>query len=166
MPTFLSSRLLFLALFLGCSGMMGFGFYLQYADGLEPCPLCMSQRVFIVAVGVCGLLAALHNPARTGIRVYGVLSLMFAVIGGSISTRHIWLQSLPPDQAPACGPSVEYILDAFPLKDAIKIMLSGDGNCAEVTWTFLTLSIPQWTLVAFVGLAAIAIINIVRPIKY
>lgn len=165
MPGFLTARLIHLAIFFAAVGMMSFGYYLQYAQGLEPCPLCMTQRVFIVATGITALLAALHNPATLGTRVYAGFALLFTVVGGGFSIRHIYLQSLPPDQAPACGPSIDYILDAFPLMDALEILLRGDGNCAEVVWTFLGGTIPQWTLVAFIGFAVALILNLARPTR-
>lgn len=163
LPDWITSRLVFLGIGAVTALMMGFGYWLQYGLGLEPCPLCMTQRVFIVAAGVTGLVAALHGPGRTGIRVYGALVVLWCLVGGSVSSRHLWLQSLPPDQAPACGPSLEYILDAFPLKEALKLLLHGDGNCALVDWSFLGVSIPGWTLVAFVAIAGIAAWNAVRP---
>lgn len=148
-----STRLTFLIIFLGCTGLILVGFYMQYVMDLHPCPLCITQRVFIVAVGLTGLLAFIVNPKRLGTRIFSFLGLLFAVIGGSFSARQLWLQSLPEDEVPACGPSLDYMLDNFPLTEALSLLLRGDGNCAEVTWTFLGVSIPGWTLVAFIGLA-------------
>jgi len=163
LPDWITSRLLFAGTFFTTVLMMCFGYWLQYAEGLEPCPLCMTQRIFITAAGLTALAAALHGPGRSGIRVYGTLLALFCLAGGAVSSRHLWLQSLPPDQAPACGPGLEYILDAFPLKDALKLLLHGDGNCAQVDWAFLGVSIPGWTLLAFLILAAVALGNVVRP---
>lgn len=148
-----SPRLTFLIIFLGCTGLILTGLYMQYVMDLYPCPLCITQRVFIVAVGLTALLAFLVNPERGGRRVFGGVGILFALAGGSFSIRQLWLQSLPEDQVPACGPGVAYLLDNFPLMDALSVLLRGDGNCAEVVWTFLGISIPGWTLVAFVGLA-------------
>lgn len=144
-----------LIVFLGCAGLILTGIYMQHVMGLEPCALCITQRVFIIAVGVVGLVAFMHNPQRLGSRVYAGLGVLAAVIGGGFSSRQIWLQSLPADQVPACGPGLNYILETFPLRQALEVLLRGDGNCAEVVWTFLGISIPGWTLVAFCGLAAI-----------
>jgi protein dithiol:quinone oxidoreductase len=88
---------------------------------------------------------------------------LLCIAGGSVSARHVWLQSLPPDQAPACGPGLAYLFESFPLTEALALLLRGDGNCALVGWSFLGLSIPGWTLVAFVVIAAIAVWNCVRP---
>ncbi len=158
----LSPRILFLALFLGCCGLMAVGFYMQYQMGLEPCALCMTQRVFIVAVGLTGLLAFAVNPGLIGRRVFAALGGCFAIAGGSFSSRQLYLQNLPEDQVPACGPSFSYLMDNFPLMEAVSVMLRGDGNCAEVAWTFLGVSIPGWTLVAFVGLLAINVWLFIR----
>jgi len=165
MPDFLSSRLLFAMLFFASVAMMGFGFYLQYAEGLEPCPLCMTQRIFIVSVGLVGLFAALHHPAGWGTRLYALLGLALTSAGGFFSARHIHIQNLPPEEVPACGPSLEYIIDTFPLAEALDVLLRGNGNCAEVTWTLLGLSIPEWTLIAFVGFGAALMLNLAKPMR-
>lgn len=157
-----SARLTFLLLFLGCTGLMMVGYYMQYVMDLYPCPLCITQRVFIVAVGLTGLIGFIINPKRLGRRILGVLGLIFAVAGGSFSSRQLWLQSLPPDQVPACGPDIGYLLENFPLMDALSVLLRGDGNCAEVSWSFLGISIPGWTLVAFSGLALLNLWQIFR----
>jgi disulfide bond formation protein DsbB len=99
------------------------------------------------------LMAAIHNPGELGRRLYGALILVVAAFGAGVAGRHVWLQNLPPDQVPACGPGLEYLLDTFPLMDAVKLVFEGSGECAEVQWTFLGLSIPGWTLVMFLALA-------------
>jgi protein dithiol:quinone oxidoreductase len=148
-----SIRLTFFIIALGTLGLMITGFYMQYVMQLIPCPLCITQRLFIVAVGVTALIAGIHNSRRRGVRsLYALLGGLFAVVGGSVSSRQLWLQNLPKDQVPACGPDLTYMFENFPLQDAIEILFRGDGNCAEVTWTFLGLSIAGWTLVAFIGL--------------
>src|SRR5512139_3807263 len=114
LPAWIRSRQVFLGIFIATALMMGFGYWLQVAEGLEPCPLCMTQRIFITLAGLTALVAALHGPGRTGIRVHGALIVLFSLVGGGVSARHVWLQSLPPDQAPACGPGLEYMFDAFP----------------------------------------------------
>jgi disulfide bond formation protein DsbB len=163
LPAWIRSRHVFLGIFVATALMMGFGYWLQYAQGLEPCPLCMTQRIFIMLAGLTALVAAAHGPGRAGIRVYGTLVALWCLVGGGFSLRHLWLQSLPPGQAPACGPDLAYMFDAFPLKDALLLLLRGDGNCAEVDWAFLGVAIPGWTLVAFVIIAALAAWSALRP---
>lgn len=125
---------------------------MQHVFDMEPCALCISQRIGIMAVGAVALVACLHNPKLLGIKVYSVLGIAFATIGGAISARHIWIQNLPEDQAPLCGPGLGYMFETRPIFDALSLLLKGDGNCADVLFTFLGLSIPGWTLVAFAGL--------------
>jgi len=145
----LSAQTIRLAITIAVAGLLAFGYYLQYAKGLEPCPLCITQRFFLLLSGVLGLIAFLHKPALRGAIIYGVSGSVLAIIGGGFSSRQLYLQSLPSDQVPACGPSLGFILETFPLSEALSILIRGDGNCAEVTWTFLGLSIPGWTLVVF-----------------
>jgi len=145
-------RTLFLLGFLACLAMIGTALgYFQYHLQLEPCPLCIFQRVVVMALAGVLLVATIHNPAGIGIRIYGLLVTLVAATGAAISARHLWLQHLPPDQVPECGPGLDYILEVFPLNEALQMVLHGSGECAEVLWRFLGLSIPGWTLVAFSG---------------
>ena len=157
------SRIWFLLGFIGCFGLLATGAFLQLVEGLEPCPLCISQRIAILVTGIVFLIAAIHNPGRSGIKVYALLGAATALSGGAISTRHIWLQHLPPDQVPECGPGLEYVFQNFPLTETLKLMLSGTGDCAIVDWTLLGLSIPQLTLMAFLMLAALSVLQIWNP---
>lgn len=144
-----------LVLFAGCTGLILAALYMQQQLGLHPCPLCISQRIFVIVVGLVALLAFAHNPSATGRKIYAGLGAVAGVIGAGISSRHVWIQHLPEDQVPACGPGLEYMFETFPLMDALSLLFQGDGNCAEVVWSFLGLSIPGWTLVAFLFLIAI-----------
>ncbi len=146
----LSPRLVFIGLvLLALASMLFARLYLQEYLGLEACPLCMTQRVFVVLWGVIALLGALHNPRRWGRRVYGALCGLAAMGGAAVAARHVWLQHLPADQVPACGPSLDYMLDNLPFRDTLSILLAGDGNCATIDWTFLGFSIPEQTLALF-----------------
>ncbi|HFD11067.1 MAG TPA: disulfide bond formation protein B [Crenotrichaceae bacterium] len=153
----ITTRLAFLLTFLFCLAALSVAAYFQFVEELEPCPLCISQRIFILAVGLISLLAAIHHPARTGEKIYAGLAAAFAFGGMMISGRHVWIQNLPADQVPSCGPGLSYIFKNFPLSKTIEAMLSGTGECADVLWTFLGLSIPAWTFLAF---AALTIWNI------
>ena len=128
---------------------IAFAMFMEHKLGLHPCPLCMTQRVFIVMVGLIGLVAALHNPPGWGRRVYGALCTLAAIVGGAVAARHVWLQYLPEEEVPACGPSLQYMLETLPFSDTLSIVMMGDGNCAEVVWTFMGLSIPEQTLILF-----------------
>jgi len=131
--------------------------------GLEPCPLCILQRVIVIVTGFVTLVAALHHPGIRGIRVYAGSAILVASVGAALAIRHLWLQSLPKDQVPACGPGLDYLLEVLPLSQVLNMILTGDGSCAEIVWTLLGISIPGWTLVGFIGLIAINVFQIVRP---
>lgn len=158
-----NSRIIFLTVFLGCTFMMAVALYMEHVMALEPCPLCILQRVMVIAVACVALIAAIHGPGIVGIKVYGGLSILTAVGGGAISLRQLWLQNLPEDQVPACGASMDYLLDVFPLTEVLTMVLSGDGTCAEVVWEFLGISIPGWTLLGFIGLALIGLYQLRFP---
>ncbi len=158
----LSPRLVFLGLAVLAAAAIGFAMFLEHRLGLHPCPLCMSQRVFIALAGVIALIAALHNPAGWGRRIYGVLCAAAALTGGAIAARHVWLQHLPEDQVPACGPSLEYMLETLPFSETLSLVLMGDGNCAETVWTFLGLSIPELTLLLFIFVTLVSLWQVFR----
>jgi len=152
-----SFRSVFWLGFLVCLTMLAIAGYFQFIEQLEPCPLCILQRLMVLVTGVLFLLGALQNPVTTGRRVYGFLVMLSASIGAMISARHVWIQQLPADQVPSCGPGLNFILENFPLSQAIDMVMRGSGECADVLWTFLGLSIPGWTLVAFVVMAIIGL---------
>lgn len=136
---------------------MAYALYNQYVEFLDPCPLCIFQRVAFIWMGVFALLAALHNPAGWGRKLYSWLIVLGAAFGAAVAGRHIWLQSLPPGDVPECGPGLNYMLDNFPLTDVLSTVLNGSGSCAEVSWTFMGMSMPMWTLVWYVGLGGLAL---------
>jgi len=159
----LSPRLVFFGLaVMAVVAMLFAQVYLEQILGLPPCPLCMTQRVFVVLWGVIALIAALHNPARMGRRIYATLCALAALAGAAIAVRHVWIQHLPPDQVPACGPSLQYMLDTLPFSETLSLVLMGDGNCAEIQWTFLGLSIPEQTLVMAAVVLAICLWQVFR----
>ena len=147
----------------GCAGLIAVAvLYFQKHLGLEPCYLCITQRAFIIAVGVICLVAAVHNPSTKGQRLYAGLSVTTALGGGFFSIKQLWLQSLPEDKVPACGPPADYLFEAFSMSDTNGMLLRGDGNCAEVQWQLLGLSMPGWVLGAFVGLVGIGLMQFFR----
>ena len=145
--------------FISCVLMLVTGAFFQMIMDLQPCPLCISQRVIIFVLGVVFLIAAIHNPLKKGRIIYAVLGGIIALIGASVSARHLWMQNMPKDEVPECGPGLNYIFENFPLMETIKLMLSGTGECAEVLWVFLGLSIPAWTFVAFFVLAITSLLQ-------
>lgn len=144
---------------------MAYALYNQYVEFLDPCPLCIFQRVAFIWMGVFALLAALQNPAGWGRKLYAWLLVLGAAFGAAIAGRHIWLQSLPPGDVPECGPGLNYMLDNFPLSEVLSTVLNGSGSCAEVSWTFMGMSMPMWTLVWYIGLGVLALWAGYRAIK-
>lgn len=142
------------------AALLAFAVFAQYGQLYEPCPLCIFQRVAMAGVALVGLLGALHNPrGQVGRMVWGLLAFVAAGIGAAIAGRHVWLQHLPPEQVPACGPSLDYMLESMPgWMDVVKKVMQGSGECAEVNWTFLGFSMPEWTLLCFVLLAVGALV--------
>lgn len=142
---------------LACAGLLAFALYLQYVEGQEPCPLCILQRVAFIAMMAVFVIAAAHGPARRGAVAYSTLIVVIAATGAAVAARQVWLQHLPANQVPACGPGLEYMLERFPLTEALRKIFAGSGECAEVKWRFIGLSIAEWSLAWFAILAAFAV---------
>ena len=148
--------------FLACAGMMGFALYAQYVLLLEPCPLCVFQRLATIALGIVFLLAALHGAGTVGSRIYAGLVFITAGFGVGVAGWHVYLQSLPADRVPGCGPGFEYIMENFALFDALSLIFQGSGECAEVLWSLLGLSMPTWVIIGVGGLGVAGIYNNLR----
>ena len=153
----LNSRLIYLAMFLACAGLIGLALYLQHARGLEPCPMCILQRYAFIVVGVIALAAAIHNPALLGRRTYSALLVVMAATGGGIAIRHVYLEHYPP-KIFDCGADVGFMLESFPLTQALPMIFRGTGDCTKVVWQFLGLSIAEWSLICFAKLLVAAIV--------
>ncbi|MFT5451443.1 MAG: disulfide bond formation protein DsbB [Enterobacterales bacterium] len=140
-----------------CHELFITAFYFEIYLGLEPCPLCMVSRAVVFTLGIFFLLAALHNPSGFTRKIYhGILSLISA-LGVVASTRHVYLQSLPADEVPSCGPSLNYMLDTLPMSEVLKKLMEGSGSCAESSWEFMALSMPAWMLIIFSGFLIISL---------
>jgi disulfide bond formation protein DsbB len=140
--------------FLACAALLAYAYYAQFVMHLEPCPLCIFQRLGLFAVGVVFALAALHDPAGWGRRVYAAVLGLAALATVGVAARHLYIQSLPPGSVPACGASLDFMLKVFPLTDVLVKVLTGSGECAKITWRFLGLSMPGWVLIAALALGA------------
>lgn len=155
----ISLRSWYLAVFVACAGLMAYALYAQHKMFLDPCPLCIFQRIAFIWIGVWSLLSAIHNPTGRGMRwFYGILVGLGSTVGALIAVRHIYLQNLPPDQVPDCGPGLSYMMETMPFLEAMNAVLAGDGSCAEIQWNFLGLSMPGWTLVWYLALGAITLL--------
>lgn len=141
-------------IFVVCAGLLGYAYYTQYWLYLNPCPLCILQRIAFMIMGLAALVGLLHGPRGWGRWVYAVVIWLGAAWGVLTAWRHVWLQNLPPDQVPDCGPGLGFMLDNFPLSEALNMIFTGSGECAEQTWSFLGLSMPAWTLIWYLLVAA------------
>jgi disulfide bond formation protein DsbB len=149
-----SRRLVNLGGFLACAAMLGYAFYAEQILHLEPCPLCMFQRVGVALLGVAFLVAALHHPAsRAAARGYALLIGLVAAFPAYVAGRHVYIQSLPEGSVPSCGATLDYMLEVFPLLTVVRKVLTGGGECAKIDWALLGLSMPGWVLVGVVVLA-------------
>ncbi len=143
--------------FVSCVGLIAVALYFQHIDGLDPCPLCIFQRVAFMLMGAVFLIAVLHNPKKTGMKVYGAIATVIGLAGIAIAARHVWLQNAPEDQVPECGPGLDFMVEVLPFHVMLEKVFMGSGECAEVSWTFLGLSMPAWSLIWLLLLTAISV---------
>lgn len=159
-----ANRMLNLAVFLVSVLTIGAVLYMEHVMLLSPCGLCITQRVFVILCGLVCLIAAVHNPGLRGQKLYAFTAAGMCMIGSYFAGRQIWLQHLPEDQVPACGPGLSYIYDNFPFMEVLNFLLKGDGNCAEVQFRFLgLLSIPEMSMLAFILLFGTCLFMAFRP---
>jgi disulfide bond formation protein DsbB len=140
-----------------CAGLLAYAYYAQLVLHLEPCPLCIFQRVGVFAVGVVFLIASLHDPVGWGRRVYASLLALAALATIGVAVRHLYIQSLPEGSVPSCGASLDFMLKVFSLSEVLVKVLTGSGECAKVTWAFLGLAMPAWVLIAALALGAFGV---------
>lgn len=139
-----------LAGFVACAALIGFAIYSQFAWGLEPCPMCIFQRLAFAALGLVFLVAGLHAPRTPGVRqAYGIIGFIAAAVGMALAGRHVWLQLNPPE-IPGCLPPLSFMRETMSTTSVIRRVLTGSGDCSAVDWSFLGLSMPAWSLVWFV----------------
>jgi len=158
LKNFLGSRAAYFAGFAVSFGLVGLALFLQVQYNLDPCPLCISQRIAFMVLGVLFLIAGLHNPVGLWRKIHGVLQLAAAATGAGIALRHMWIQAHPEEVMAECGAGFDYIIESFPLQRAIELIFKGTGECSAIDWTLLGLTIPQQSLIAFVGLALYALV--------
>jgi len=136
---------------LASSLMLAYAYYVQYVDYLDPCPLCLVQRLIILFIGLLFFITLINPPQFLFRKIFALLITLVSLVGCIFSARHVWLQNLPADEVPACGPGLTYMLDNFPLGSVLSDLFTGSGECAEITWRFLGLSMPSWTFITFIG---------------
>lgn len=150
--------------FFACTAAMAFAYYLQYVQELEPCSMCMLQRFAMISLGICFLIPLLLNPGKIGQRVFASFALLFAITGEVLAGRHVWLQHLPEDKVPACGPNWDYMVDVLPMAEIVATIMKGAGECAEISWQLLGLSIPEQLLIGFTLLIVLVVIILIQSI--
>jgi disulfide bond formation protein DsbB len=139
-------------------GLVAFALYIQARDHLEPCPLCISQRIAFMALGTAFLAAMLHNPTGLWRKLHGGLQCVIAATGIGIALRHIWIQRHPEEVMSECGAGFDYLFERFPMQKALQLIFQGTGECSAIDWTLLGLTIPELSLAAFAGLALYALV--------
>ncbi|HWQ38106.1 MAG TPA: disulfide bond formation protein B [Burkholderiales bacterium] len=156
-------RLIFLGIFAVCTGLIAFALYLQHAQGLEPCPMCILQRYAFILTGAIALAAAIHAPRRTGSWIYSLAILLSAGSGAGVAARHAWLERNPP-RIFDCGADLGYMMESLPLAEVLPMIFRGTGDCSKVLWRFAGLSIAEWALVWFlIFIAAALAAALIRP---
>ena len=156
---FLASRLAYIFGFFASFGLVALALVIQTQYKLEPCPLCISQRIVFMGLGVLFLIAAIHHSQKPAwVKLYALLQTLTAIGGAGVAIRHWWLQVHKDEMLVDCGVGFDYMFDNFPLKKALTLVFRGTGDCATIDWTFLGLSIPQLALIGFVSFAAYALL--------
>ena len=151
----ITRRNLLLTGFLFCVLLIAYALYTQYVLGLEPCPLCILQRVAVIALGLSFLFMALKHPQTKQSKFFASLLLtIISSAGVGIAARHVWLQNLPPDKVPGCGPGLDFMMANFPLSEVFQMVFSGSGECAEISWSFAFLSMPAWVIIWLIFLGS------------
>ena len=151
----ITRRNLLLTGFLFCVLLIAYALYTQYVLGLEPCPLCILQRVAVIALGLSFLFMALRPPQTKQSKFFASLLVMIvSSVGVGIAARHVWLQHLPPDKVPGCGPGLDFMMANFPLSEVFQMVFSGSGECAEISWSFAFLSMPAWVIIWLIFLGS------------
>lgn len=158
----ITSRTYFGIGFIICLLLLGAAYYFEFIRGMMPCLLCVLQRWAIILLGIIFLIATLHNPKTIGIRIYGFFILFVSVLGALAAGRQVWLQHQPLPVEETCLPGLQFLLKTHPLHEVVKIMAKGDTQCAKISWQFLTLSMPQWTLVTFLFFVLLGLRQIFR----
>lgn len=164
MLTFFSARRFHGLVAFAAFALLAVAFYMEYQMALEPCPLCMLQRIVFFGVGLVSLVSALSDSEKWR-RSCAWFVVVLCCAGGALAIRHLYLQNLPADELPACLPGLSYMFEVFPWQEIMQAMVMGTGECGEVSWTLFGISIPGWTLIAFSCMVIVNLIIALRPKK-
>lgn len=150
-------RLMWLGSLLAIIGLMSYAIYAEKVLYLDPCPLCITQRMFYIGIGILSLIGFVFIR-KSWVQRLGAWLMVICTLGGiGTAARQVWLQHLPPEEVPECGPGLYYWLENEPWLQTIALLFKGDGNCAEVHWRFLGFSMGEWSLGWFVALLIVAL---------
>lgn len=147
--------------FVSCTGLITFALLLQYVWDIQPCPLCVIERIFVALIGLNMIIATLHNPGEVGDKIYGIMTLAIAIVGMCAAGRHIWLQNQPLTVGQMCVPGLNYLFTNLPISEALRTLVVGTADCAKVNWSFLGLSMPMWTFLFFDIYALIGFLQVI-----
>lgn len=153
----MTQRMVFAVGFLTCVALMAVALYLQHVVNLEPCPLCILQRIAVIGIGLVLFAGALHDPGIWGRRAYAAITVIVAGFGAAVAARHVWLQ-YTPNRVAECGIGLEDMIEMFPLSKTMVLVFRGSGDCSDVQWTFLGLTIPSWMLIVFGGFIVLGLL--------
>ena len=157
----ITRRHLLLMGFLISLSLIVYVLYAEHVLGLEPCPLCILQRIAVIALGLSFLFMALGPPKSKRSKFFASLLLMIISSAGiGTAARHVWIQNLPPEKVPGCGPGLDFMITNFPLSEALGMVFSGSGECAEISWSFAYLSMPAWALIWLIILGSFGVWSI------
>jgi len=152
----LSVRKGFLLGFFSTLFALGFVLFLQEQDHLSPCSLCIFQRIVVFALMGIFLFGTLHNPQKNTLKIYLGGGMIISALGLGIALRQVYLQHLPADQVPGCGPGLNFLFQEYSFLDALKAVLQGSGDCAQIQWKFLGLSLANWSAFYFLGVLGLS----------
>ncbi len=161
----IDQKLVFSVTLMLVTSLLAYGYYLEFVEGLAPCPLCSIQRLCYFLIALTSLTAIIHKPGDFGHAVYVYASGLLASIGSVVAGRQVWLQHLPSGKLPECGPDLAYLLEVYGLAESLGAAIRGTGDCATVKWEFLTLSIAEWSLLWFLVLTSLCVIDRMRSSK-
>ena len=147
--------------FLGCSGLIAFALFLQHSEGLAPCPMCILQRYAFILIGILALVSLSISSKNIFSSIFDWLIILFAGLGAGIAMRHVWLEHNPPEIMD-CGADLGFVVDTFPLAQALPMIFRGTGDCSVVLWRFLGLSIAEWALVCFTIILLVELWRVIR----
>ena len=160
-----NQKLIFSTSLILVSFLLSFGYYLELVQGLAPCPLCSIQRFCYLMIGLLSFVAMVHKPSEFGYAMYTLFCGVFSAAGCAVAGRQVWLQHLPPEQLPECGPDLSYLLEVYGLVESLGAIVNGTGDCAVVKWKFLGFSIAEWSLLWFLFLTTLYVTDRIKAYK-